>query len=72
MYQIIDTPTVDQTLAADIVYMGGHIYPVTEEEAASLIAAGFTIILGYPGRLLTEDSNYLTTESGDRLMTEFA
>lgn len=71
VYTIHDGPTVDQVNSADIAYLGGHIYEVTDAEAASLIAAGFSIILGYPGHLLTEDGDFLTTEAGDRLMSEY-
>lgn len=72
VYQTIDTPTVDQTLAASEVYMGGHIYTVTSLVAAALVAAGYTIIFGYSGFLLTESLDRLVTESGDHLITEFA
>lgn len=40
---VLDTPTVDQTLAADAVYMGGHIYTITNFEADILSAAGLTV-----------------------------
>lgn len=43
-YITIDTPTVDQTLAATEVYMGGHIYLITDVIADALVAAGYTVI----------------------------
>jgi hypothetical protein len=42
-YTVTDTPSVDETLAADKVYMGGHIYTVDSDEAADLVAAGFSV-----------------------------
>lgn len=42
-YVIIDTPTVDQTIAADEVYQGGHVYTVTAITAQALTDAGFTV-----------------------------
>lgn len=42
-YSIVDTPTVDEMAAAAIVYQGGHIYTVSNAEAAALVAAGFTV-----------------------------
>lgn len=40
-YVLTDSPTVDQVNAAAIAYLGGHIYEVTDEEAAALEAAGY-------------------------------
>lgn len=48
VYSTVDAAAVpDQLATADIVYLGGHIYEVTESEAADLVAAGYTVI-GYP------------------------
>ena len=41
--QVIDTPTVDQTLAADKYYAGGHVYVVSTTEADILSACGLTV-----------------------------
>lgn len=41
--QVIDTPTVDQTNAADAYYAGGHIYVIDNNEAEILSAAGLTV-----------------------------
>lgn len=43
VYTVVNTPTVEQTLLADIYYAGGHIYTVDQEEANALSAAGFTV-----------------------------
>ena len=40
-YTTVDYPTQDQLDAADIVYLGGHVYTVDADEAAELIAAGY-------------------------------
>lgn len=40
---VLDTPTVDQTLAADYVYMGGHVYVIPDTEANILSAAGLIV-----------------------------
>lgn len=45
-YTIVDTPTGDQIEAAAYAYIGGHDYEVTSEEAAALVAAGFTVQSG--------------------------
>jgi hypothetical protein len=42
-YRTVDTPTVDEVNAADIAYLGGHIYTVTSTEAAALTAAGYVV-----------------------------
>ena len=34
-------PTDDEVRAADRAYIGGHIYPITDDEAALLAAAGY-------------------------------
>ena len=41
VYTTVQTPTVAQCAAADIVYLGGHIYTVSDDEAAALTAAGY-------------------------------
>ncbi len=45
VYTIVDTLTVDQMAAADIVYQGAHIYEVTPAEALALHVAGFTVYI---------------------------
>lgn len=42
VYTTLDNPTTDQVNAADIAYIGGHRYYVTDAESVALIAAGFT------------------------------
>ncbi len=37
-------PSQDDFALAEVVYQGGHEYPVSAEEAASLQAAGYTVI----------------------------
>lgn len=37
------TPTQDECAAAAAVYLGGHSYQVSAEEAAALTAAGYTV-----------------------------
>lgn len=40
-YQTIQEPTIDQTIAAEEVYLGGHEYPLTAAQEAALTAAGY-------------------------------
>lgn len=42
-YENVISPSVDLFTDPDIdfIYQGGHIYPITDEEAALLIAAGY-------------------------------
>lgn len=72
VYSTVDSPTQAQQDVATEVYIGGHIYEISDAVAASLIAAGYSIILGFPGELLTELDDDIITESGDDLMTEYA
>jgi hypothetical protein len=37
----VRTPGVDETLAADYYYLGGHVYPITDVERTILINAGY-------------------------------
>ena len=41
VYTTVDFPYQGDCDDADIVYLGGHVYDVTEEEAAALYAAGY-------------------------------
>lgn len=43
-YQTVVNPSIDQFAdpTIDFIYLGGHVYPITDEEAALLIAAGYT------------------------------
>lgn len=40
-YRTIEVPSEDDQVNADTVYLGGHVHLVSDEEAASLSAAGF-------------------------------
>lgn len=42
-YTRVRTPSLDEYLEADIVYLGGHEYEVSEETKTSLINAGIGI-----------------------------
>ena len=43
-YESVVTPSIEQFTDPDIdfIYQGGHVYPITDKEAALLIAAGYT------------------------------
>lgn len=41
-YREVLNPSNEEVAAADIAYLGGHIYTVTTQEAAALNAAGYT------------------------------
>ncbi len=43
VYETVDGPTTDQMAAASEVYLGGHVYYVTETVAAALTEAGYTV-----------------------------
>jgi hypothetical protein len=43
-YVQIRTPSQDEIDLATEVYIGGHEYPVSDEVAAELLAAGFEVI----------------------------
>lgn len=40
-YVTSDAPYLDDLLAADAVYYGGHVHPITDDERTDLTAAGF-------------------------------
>lgn len=42
VYTTVATPDGAACAAADIVYLGGHTYDITDDEAADLIVAGYT------------------------------
>lgn len=42
-YQTIDVPSQDQIDSATEVYLGGHLYEVTQTVADALAAAGYTV-----------------------------
>lgn len=42
-YTKVRTPSLDDYLVADTVYLGGHEYEVTEAEKSALIAAGIGV-----------------------------
>lgn len=49
-YTLVDGPTGLQMDAAAYTYLGGHIYDITDDEAAALIAAGYGDgVSGYGG-----------------------
>lgn len=70
-YITLDGPTQAQQDAATEVYIGGHMYEISDTIATSLTAAGYSIILGFAGELLTELNDEIISESGDDLMTEY-
>ena len=43
-YEEVISPSVDlfEDPSIDFIYQGGHIYPISDAEAALLIAAGYT------------------------------
>ena len=41
LYRQAEFPSDDELVAADVVYLGGHVYPVSAEEAADLESAGY-------------------------------
>jgi hypothetical protein len=49
VYRETSTPTSKEVAAADVTYMGGHVYEVTAEEASDLVAAGYTTTSGVNG-----------------------
>lgn len=42
-YYEVRYPTTDELESADVVYIGGYVYTVDAEEAASLEAAGYEV-----------------------------
>ena len=42
-YESVISPSIDLFTdpSIDFIYQGGHVYPITDEEAALLIAAGY-------------------------------
>lgn len=40
-YSQVTYPTSDDLAAAAAAYLGGHVYPVSDAEAAALTAAGY-------------------------------
>lgn len=42
-YTTVTNPTPEQIDAAEICYLGGHVYEVDADEAESLTAAGYTV-----------------------------
>jgi hypothetical protein len=43
VYETVDCPTTTQIAAATEVYLGGHVYDVTEAVKDALVAAGYTV-----------------------------
>jgi len=41
VYRQTSEPLAEEIAAAEITYLGGHVYEVTAEEAAALTAAGY-------------------------------
>ncbi len=71
VYTTVDGPPMELQNSAEVTYLGGHIYEITDEEAAALLAAGYSILLGIPGLITTEDDFDLETEDGDNLLSEY-
>lgn len=42
-YETVEDYTDEQIDAAAIAYIGGHVYPVSADEAAALTAAGYEV-----------------------------
>lgn len=42
-YTQTQNPTPEQIDAAAVAYLGGHVYPVSDTEAAALTAAGYEV-----------------------------
>ena len=42
-YRTVTDPAAEDIDAADIAYLGGHTYPITDTEAAELTAAGYQV-----------------------------
>ena len=41
LYRQVEYPTAEETAEADIYYIGGHVYTVTDAEILELINAGY-------------------------------
>jgi hypothetical protein len=70
-------PYHDDLVAADLYYLGGHIYVVDDAEGLALIDAGYdpTLIEGdqalvYDAILLESGTGYMLLESGDPILLE--
>lgn len=48
-YHPIEAPEVAEIEAATVAYLGGHVYPISNDEALALIAAGYGEWLTTPG-----------------------
>lgn len=42
-YVQVEFPTPEQINEAAVAYLGGHVYPVDDSEAAALLAAGYEV-----------------------------
>lgn len=60
-------PTIEQQRAADFVYLGGHIYTVSDDEARVLIGAGYVDSLA---RIDAYSDLYENTYGGDLVPQE--
>lgn len=49
VYQTVDFPSQALLDTASEVYLGGHVFEVTDTVAAALTAAGYTLYEGSPG-----------------------
>ena len=47
LYRQVENPTAEETTAADIYYIGGHVYRPTVVEADDLIAAGYGAFIAW-------------------------
>lgn len=66
-YRTLDNPEEATLGLATEVYLGGHIYDITDAVAAALIAAGY-VVTG--DDLITEAGDDLITEAADDLIME--
>lgn len=70
VYQTIDTPSTDQCASATEVYLGGHIYEVSDDVAIALDEAGYTVAGVLTTVLQLETAESLLAETGDRILQE--
>ena len=71
VYSTVDVPTQAQIDTASEVYLGGHVYEVSNVVAAALLDAGYTVTAA-DSLVLAESGVSLTTETGLPLESEAA
>jgi len=69
VYSLVDAASITQARfdAADVVYLGGHIYTVTQAEADALTAAGYAVL---PDPVTPSLGTPFWSESGEEFLTE--